>query len=85
MALKKGETTHIEAVSNRNDFYIVDNVQLMVVGDDYAPAPFYLDTDDAVQVLTAGGQTVTLDLVKGFVPIRITKVVAATANVFRLY
>jgi hypothetical protein len=85
MALKQGETTHIEAVSNRNDFYLVDNVELMVVGNDYAPAPFYVDTDDSVEVITAGGQTVTLDLVQGFVPIRITQVVSATANVYRLF
>lgn len=88
MGLQNKESSYIQAVSNRWDVALPQNMASVTPG----PAAFdesalYIDAEDTLTFETGGGQTVTATFAAGFIPVRVVKVTAQTgsANIFRLY
>lgn len=88
MALQtNNESSYIQAASNRLDTAIPRNAFAVTPSATaFEESVLYIDADDTLTIETAGGQTVTMTLPAGFVPVRVTKVSAQTgsANIFRL-
>jgi hypothetical protein len=88
MALQtNNESSYIQAASNRLDTAIPRNAFVVSPsGDAFEESVLYIDDADVLTIETAGGQTVSMSLSAGFVPVRVVKVTAqtGTANIFRL-
>ena len=88
MGLQNRESSYIQAVSNRWDIALPENMVAVTpsvtVFDESA---LYIDAEDTLTFITGGGQTVTATFAAGFVPIRVTSVTAqtGTSNIFRVY
>ncbi len=87
MGLQNQESSYIQAVSNRWDIALPENmVTVTPSATAFDIAALYIDEDETLTIETAGGQTVTADFTKGFIPVRVVKVTAqtGTANIFAL-
>lgn len=88
MALQtNNESSYIQAVSNRFDTAVPRNVFVVSPSATaFEESVIYIDAADTLTIETAGGQTVTMALPAGFLPLRVVKVTAqtGTANIFRL-
>jgi len=88
MALQtNNESSYIQAASNRLDTAIPRNAYVVTPSvTAFEESVLYIDAEDVLTVETAGGQTVSMSLSAGFVPVRVVKVTAqtGTANIFRL-
>ena len=88
MSLQNRESSYIQAVSNRWDIALPQNMSSVTpsvaVFDESA---LYIDDEDTLTFITGGGQTVTATFTAGFIPVRVTSVTAqtGTSNIFRLY
>ena len=88
MGLQNQESSYIQAVSNRWDIALPQNmVALSPSATAFEEAALYIDAQDTLTFETAGGQTVTATFSAGFIPVRVVKVTAqtGTANIFALY
>lgn len=88
MALQtNNESSYIQAASNRLDTAIPRNAYVVSPSvTAFEESVLYIDDADTLTMETAGGQTVTMALPAGFVPVRVVKVTTqtGTANIFRL-
>jgi hypothetical protein len=88
MALQtNNESSYIQAASNRLDTAIPRNAYVVSPSvTAFEESVLYIDDADTLTMETAGGQTITMALPAGFVPVRVVKVTAqtGTANIFRL-
>ena len=88
MALQtNNESSYIQAASNRLDTAIPRNAYVVSPSATaFEESILYIDAADVLTVETAGGQTVSMSLPAGFVPVRVVKVTGqtGTANIFRL-
>ena len=88
MALQtNNESSYIQAASNRLDTAIPRNAFVVSPSATaFEESVLYIDAEDTLTIETAGGQTVTMGLPAGFVPVRVVKVTAqtGTSNIFRL-
>lgn len=85
MGLQNKEASYIQAVSNRWDIALPQNMEsVSPSATAFAEAALYIDANDTLTIETAGGQTVTVAFAAGFLPIRVVKVTAQTgsANIF---
>ena len=88
MGLQNKESSYIQAVSNRWDIALPQNmVSVTPSATAFEESALYIDADDTLTMETAGGQTVTVAFTAGFLPVRVVKVTAqsGSANIFRLY
>jgi len=87
MGLQNKESSYIQAVSNRWDIALPQNMEVITPSaTEFTEAALYIDASDTLTFETAGGQTVTALFAAGFLPIRVVKVTAqvGTANIFTL-
>lgn len=87
MGLQNKESSYIQAVSNRWDVALPQNmVAVTPSATAFEEAALYIDAQDTLTFETAGGQTVTATFAAGFIPVRVVKVSAqtGTANIFAL-
>ena len=88
MGLQNKESSYIQAVSNRWDIALPQNMASVTPsGTAFDESALYIDDQDTLTFETGGGQTVTATFAAGFIPVRVVKVTAqtGTANIFRLY
>lgn len=81
------ESSYIQAASNRLDTAIPRNAYVVAPSATaFEESVLYIDAADTLTLETAGGQTVTMALAAGFIPVRVVKVTAqaGTSNIFRL-
>ena len=87
MGLQNKESSYIQAVSNRWDIALPQNmVAVTPSATAFDEAALYIDAEDTLTFETTGGQTVTATFAAGFIPVRVVKVTvqAGTANIFTL-
>ena len=87
MGLQNKESSYIQAVSNRWDVALPQNmVAVTPSATAFEEAALYIDAQDTLTFETAGGQTVSATFAAGFIPVRVVKVTAqtGTANIFAL-
>lgn len=87
MGLQNKESSYIQAVSNRWDIALPQNMESITPSANaFDEAALYIDANDTLTIETAGGQTVTVAFAAGFLPVRVVKVTAQTgsANIFTL-
>ena len=87
MGLQNRESSYIQAVSNRWDIALPQNMILLTPSETaFEESALYIDAESALTFETAGGQTVTATFAAGFIPVRVVKVTAKTgdASVFAL-
>ena len=87
MGLQNKESSYIQAVSNRWDVALPQNmVSVTPSATAFEEAALYIDAQDTLTFETAGGQTVSATFAAGFIPVRVVKVTAqtGTANIFAL-
>ena len=87
MSLQNRESSYIQAVSNRWDIALPQNMEAVTPSATaFDEAALYIDAEDTLTFETAGGQTVTALFAAGFIPVRVVKVTAqtGTANIFAL-
>ncbi len=87
MGLQNQESSYIQAVSNRWDIALPQNmVAVTPSATAFEDAALYIDAEDTLTFETAGGQTVSATFAAGFIPVRVVKVTAqtGTANIFAL-
>lgn len=88
MALQtNNESSYIQAASNRLDTAIPRNAFVVTPSATaFEESVLFIDDADTLTLETAGGQTVTMSLTAGFVPVRVVKVTAqsGTATILRL-
>tara|TARA_R110000772_G_scaffold77311_2_gene166599 strand:+ start:1107 stop:1373 length:267 start_codon:yes stop_codon:yes gene_type:complete len=87
MGLQNRESSYIQAVSNRWDIALPQNmIAISPSATAFEEAALYIDAADTLTFETGGGQTVQAAFAAGFVPVRITKVTAqtGTANIYIL-
>ena len=88
MALQtNNESSYIQAASNRLDTAIPRNAFVVTPSADaFEESVLFIDDADTLTMETAGGQTITMSLSAGFVPVRVVKVTAqsGTATIIRL-
>lgn len=85
--LQNKETTYVQAMSNRWDIALPQNMELITPSATaFEESALYIDAEDTLTLETAGGQTVTVLFAAGFIPVRCVKVTAqtGTANIFTL-
>lgn len=88
MGLQNKESSYIQAVSNRFDTALPQNMASVTPSATaFEESALYIDDQDTLTFETGGGQTVTATFAAGFIPVRVVKVTAqsGTANIFRLY
>lgn len=88
MGLQNRESSYIQAVSNRFDTSLPQNMEsISPSANAFEESALYIDANDTLTFETGGGQTVTAEFNAGFIPVRVVKVTAQTgsANIFRLY
>lgn len=88
MGLQNKESSYIQAVSNRWDIALPQNMASVTPSATaFDESALYIDDQDTLTFETGGGQTVTATFAAGFIPVRVVKVTAqtGTANIFRLY
>lgn len=89
MALQTpSESSFIQATSNRLDTAIPRNAALITPSATaFEESILHISASDTLTIETAGGQTVTMALAAGFVPVRVVKVTAqgGSAVIHRLY
>ena len=87
MGLQNRESSYIQAVSNRWDIALPQNmIALTPSATAFDEAALYIDAADTLTFETAGGQTVTATFAAGFIPVRVVKVTTQTeaSNIFAL-
>ena len=87
MAIQNRESSYIQAVSNRWDIALPQNMETVTPSATaFEEGALYIDAADTVTFETGGGQTVTASFAAGFIPVRVVKVTAqtGTANIFVL-
>lgn len=88
MALQtNNESSYIQAASNRLDTAIPRNAYVVTPSATaFEESVLFIDDADTLTMETAGGQTITMTLPAGFVPVRVVKVTAqsGTATIIRL-
>tara|TARA_R110000822_G_scaffold302080_1_gene426209 strand:- start:33 stop:299 length:267 start_codon:yes stop_codon:yes gene_type:complete len=87
MGLQNRESSYIQAVSDRWDIALPQNMfSVTPSATAFEEAALYIDAADTLTLETGGGQTVTASFAAGFIPVRVTKVTAqtGTANIFAL-
>lgn len=87
MSLQNKESSYIQAVSNRWDIALPQNMESVTPSATaFEVSALYIDADDTLTFETAGGQTVTAAFPAGFIPVRVVKVTSqtGTANIFAL-
>lgn len=85
MGLQNRESSYIQAVSNRWDIALPQNmVSISPSATAFEEAALYIDAADTLTIETGGGQTVTASFAAGFIPVRVVKVTGQTgaANIF---
>lgn len=88
MGLQNKESSYIQAVSNRWDIALPQNMaSISPSATAFEESALYIDAQDTLTFETGGGQTVTATFAAGFIPVRVVKVTTqtGTANIFRLY
>ena len=88
MGLQNKESSYIQAVSNRWDIALPQNMASVTPSATaFEESALYIDAQDTLTFETGGGQTVTATFAAGFIPVRVVKVTAQSgaANIFRLY
>lgn len=89
MGLQNRESSYIQAVSNRWDIALPQNMaQITPSATAFnQEVALYIDMADTLTFETSGGQTVTASFAAGFIPVRVLKVTAQTetANIFVIY
>jgi len=88
MGLQNKESSYIQAVSNRWDIALPQNMESVTPSATaFDESALYIDAQDTLTFETGGGQTVTATFAAGFIPVRVVKVTAQSgaANIFRLY
>lgn len=80
MGLQNKESSFIQAVSNRFDIALPQNVELVTLLTPFEESALHISVPDTLTLVTGGGQTVTMELLAGFVPIRIVEVTAQTGS-----
>lgn len=87
MGLQNRESSYIQAVSNRWDIALPQNMIALTPSETaFEVSALYIDAADTLTFETAGGQTVTATFAAGFIPVRVVKVTTQTgaANIFAL-
>jgi len=86
MGLENKESSYIQAVSNRWDIALPQNMESVALSVAFEESALYIDAEDTLTFVTGGGQTVTASFAAGFIPVRVTQVTAqtGTANIFAL-
>ena len=88
MALQtNNESSYIQAASNRLDTAIPRNAYVVTPSATaFEESVLFIDDADTLTMETAGGQTITMSLSAGFVPVRVVKVTAqsGTSTIIRL-
>lgn len=87
MGLQNRESSYIQAVSNRWDIALPQNmVAVTPSATAFDEAALYIDAEETLTFETAGGQTVTATFAAGFIPVRVVKVTAqaGAVNIFAL-
>ena len=82
------ESSFIQAASNRLDTAIPRNAELVTPSATaFEESVLHISDSDTLTIETAGGQTVSMSLAAGFVPVRVVKVTAqsGSAVIHRLY
>jgi len=88
MSLQNRESSYIQAVSNRWDIALPQNMATVTPSATaFEESALYIDDQETLTFETGGGQTVTATFAAGFIPVRVVKVTAqaGAANIFRLY
>jgi hypothetical protein len=88
MALQQiNESSYIQATSNRLDTAIPRNAYVISPSATaFEESVLFIDDADTLTLETAGGQTITMSLAAGFIPVRCVKVTtqAGTSTIIRL-
>ena len=85
MGIQNRESSYIQAVSNRWDIALPQNMFVITPSaTEFEESALYIDAADTLTFVTAGGQTVTASFAAGFIPVRVSSVTAQTgsANIF---
>ena len=82
MALQtNNESSYIQAASNRLDTAIPRNAYVVTPSATaFEESVLYIDDADTLTMETAGGQSITMSLAAGFVPVRCVKVSAQSGS-----
>lgn len=87
MSVQNRESSYIQAVSNRWDIALPQNmIAITPSATEFEESALYIDAADSITFETSGGQTVTASFAAGFIPVRVVKVTAqaGSANIFTL-
>ena len=88
MSVQNRESSYIQAVSNRFDIALPQNMEAITPSATvFEESALYIDAQSTLTFETGGGQVVTATFAAGFIPVRVVKVTVSTngANIFRLY
>lgn len=81
MALINNESSYIQATENRLSTAVPRNAETIAPSVTvFEESVLHISAEDTLTVLTGGGQTVTLTLAAGFVPLRVVSVTAQTGS-----